>query len=106
MMCDRRAARRYGLSLPVIVCSSINKGTAAQIGKTREISNRSICFTVDHVFSVGAELDIEVLLPVRITGGTEVCIKVSGRVVRVDRHFENGSRETDVAAIFDIHEIV
>src|SRR4029077_13647596 len=84
-MQDRRAARRYDLSLPVIVRVLIDKEAASRTGKTREISNRGVYFTIDNDLSAGAELDLTMIFPAEVTGSTEVFIRATGKVIRVDK---------------------
>ena len=55
---------------------------------------------------VGAELDLTMILSAEITGSTEVFIKATGKVVRVDKRFGIGNEKVDVAAVFEKYEIV
>jgi hypothetical protein len=55
---------------------------------------------------VGAELDLTMILPAEVTGSTEVFIRATGKVVRVDKRFGIGNQKVDVAAVFETHEIV
>ena len=105
-MTERRTARRYVLSLPVIISVPIEKEAVSRTGKTRDISTRGVYFTVDNDLTTGAELDLMMTLPAEVTGGTEVFIKATGKVVRVDKPSGNGDQKVDVAAVFEMHEIV
>jgi len=105
-MKDRRTARRYDLSLPVIVRAADDKEAASLTGKTRDISSRGVYFTVDNNLSAGVELDLTIILPAKVTGGTEVFIKATGKVVRVGTPSGNVDQKVDVAAVFVMHEIV
>ncbi len=105
-MKDRRTARRYNLSLSVIVRASIDKEAAPRTGKTRDISTRGVYFTIDNNLSAGAELDLTMILPAEVTGGTEVFIRATGKVIRVDKRVGNGDQKVDVAAVFEMHEMV
>lgn len=105
-MKDRRTARRYDLSLPIIVCAPIDKEAASRTGKTRDISNRGVYFTIDNNLSAGAELDLTMILPAEVTGDTEVFIRATGKVIRVDKRSGNGDQKVDVAAVFEMYEIV
>ena len=96
-MQDRRIARRYDLSLPVIVRAPIDKEAASWTGKTRDISRRGVYFTIDNDLNAGAELDLKMTLPVEATGGTEVFIRATGKVVRVDKRSEDGNQKVNVA---------
>ena len=105
-MKDRRTARRYDVSLPVIVRAADDKEAASLTGKTRDISTRSVYFTIENNLHAGAELDLTIILPAEVTGGAEVFIKATGKVIRVGMPFGNGAQKVDVAAVFDMHEIV
>jgi PilZ domain len=105
-MKDRRIARRYGLSVPVIVRTSVDKEGTPRTGKTRDISTQGVYFTIDNNLSAGAKLDLTMILSAQITGGTEVLIRASGKVIRVDKHSGDVDQKVDVAAVFEMHEIV
>jgi PilZ domain len=105
-MKDRRTARRYELSLPVIVRAPIDKEAASWTGKTLDISTRGVCFTLDNNLSAGVELDLTMILPAEVTGGTEVLFTATGKVIRVDKRSENGDQKVDVAAVFERYEFV
>ena len=105
-MQDRRAARRYELSLPVIVRAADDKEAASLTGKTLDISNRGVYFTIDQSLSAGTELELTMILPGEVTGGAEVFIRATGKVIRVGIPFGNGDQKVDVAAAFKRYEIV
>ena len=105
-MKDRRTAPRYDLSLPVVIRVPIEKEAVSRTGKTRDISTRGVYFTIDNDLSAGAELDLTMTLPAEVTGGTEVLIRATGKVVRVDKRCGNGDQTVGVAAVIELHEIV
>jgi hypothetical protein len=105
-MTERRTARRYDLSLPVIIRVPVEKELPSRNGKTRDISTRGVYFTIDQDFGAGAELDITLTLPSEVTRGSEVFIRAMGKVVRVDRKSENGSGRVGVAAVIERYEII
>ncbi len=105
-MTERRAARRYDLSLPVIIRVPIEKEAQSRNGKTRDISTRGVYFTIEQDLSAGAELDITLTLPSEITRGTEVLVRAQGRVVRVERKQQNGSEHIGVAAVIERYDII
>jgi hypothetical protein len=105
-MQDRRTARRYELSLPVSFRVPIEKESVSRIGKTRDISNRGVCFTIDNDLSAGVELDLTMILPAEVIGGTEVFVRATGKVIRVDKRSEDGNQKVDVAAVFERYEFV
>jgi len=105
-MTERRTARRYDLSLPVIIRVPVDKEISSRNGKTRDISTRGVYFTIDQDLGAGAELDITLTLPAEVTRGSEVFIRAMGKVVRVDKKPENGSSRVGVAAVIERYEII
>ena len=105
-MNERRMARRYDLSLPIIIRMPAEKETSSHSGKTRDISTRGVYFTIDQDLSAGAELDITLTLPSEVTRGSEVFIRAMGKVVRVDKKAENGFSRVGVAAVIERYEII
>jgi len=105
-MSERRTARRYDLSLPIIIRVPVEKDAGSRNGKTRDISTRGLYFTIDQELGPGAELDITLTLPAEVTRGTEVFIRAMGKVVRVDRAPENGASRVGVAAVIERYEII
>jgi hypothetical protein len=103
-MTDRRTARRYDLSLPVLIRVPLERDACN--GKTRDISTRGVYFVVQNPLDAGAELDLTMTLPAEVTGGTEVFIRAIGKVVRVDKPPENSDRHIGVAALIQRYEIV
>lgn len=104
-MTERRTARRYDLSLPVIIRIPVERESARN-GKTRDISTRGVYFTVEQDLNAGAELDITLTLPSEVTRGSEVFIRAMGKVVRVEKRPENGSTRVGVAAVIERYEII
>jgi len=105
LMSERRNARRYDLSLPILIRAS--QGTAeTQKGKTRDISTRGLYFVIDQDLRDGSELDIMLTLPSEMTNGEEVLVKASGKVVRVEERLEDGSLRRGVAAMIDRYDIM
>src|SRR5260370_5863235 len=105
-MKDRRTARRYDLSLPVIVRAADDKEAASLPGKTRDISSRGVYFTIDNNLHAGVELDLTIILAAEVTGGTEVFFRATGKVIRVGMPAGNGDQRVNVAAVFEVQEIV
>lgn len=105
-MNERRTARRYDLSLPVTIRMPVEKGNPSRSGKTRDISTRGVYFVIDEDLGAGSELDITLTLPSEVTQGTEVFIRATGKVVRVDKKPENGSSQVGIAAVIERYEIV
>ena len=105
-MSERRTARRYDLSLPVIIRVPVDNEPAARNGKTRDISTRGLYFIIDQDLSAGAELDITLTLPAEVTRGSEVLVRAMGKVIRVDKRPENGASRVGVAAVIERYEII
>jgi hypothetical protein len=105
-MTERRAARRYDLSLPVIIRVPIEKSDNARSGRTRDISTRGVYFTLEQDLESGTELDITLTLPAEITRGTEVFVRAQGRVIRVDRRHDDGTKNIGVAAVIERYDII
>jgi hypothetical protein len=103
-MTDRRTARRYDLSLPVLIRLPVERD--ARSGKTRDISTRGVYFVIEDRFTAGTELDLTMTLPAEVTGGTEVFIRAIGKVVRVEKGPGNDDHQVGVAALIQRYEIV
>jgi hypothetical protein len=98
---ERRATRRYDLSLPVVVRVVPHKRSEPCHGRIRDISARGIYFITNEEFTPGAELELTVALPVGITQGTEVSIHAHSRVLRAEERRENDTTRTGVAAVIE-----
>lgn len=105
-MTERRIARRYDLSLPLIIRRPTERAVDTQKGKTRDISTRGLYFVIEQDLEAGSELDITLTLPAEITHGTEVFVRASGKVVRVERRMEDGSTRLGVAAVIERYDIM
>jgi len=105
-MTERRTARRYDLSLPIIIRVPTERALDTQQGKTRDISTRGLYFVVDENLEAGSELDITLTLPAEITHGTEVFVRALGKVVRVENRSEDGDNRMGVAAVIERYDII
>ena len=105
-MTERRTARRYDLSLPIIIRVPAERELDTQQGKTRDVSTRGLYFVVEQNLEAGSELDITMTLPAEITHGTEVFVRALGKVVRVERRMEDGSARMGVAAVIERYDII
>ena len=105
-MTERRIARRYDLSLPIIIRVPAERVPDSQSGKTRDISTRGLYFVVDQNLESGSHLDITLTLPAEITHGPEVFVRALGKVVRVERRMEDGSARMGIAAVIERYDIV
>jgi c-di-GMP-binding flagellar brake protein YcgR len=105
-MTERRTARRYDLTLPVVIRVPIERESVPRSGKTRDISTHGVYLLVDNELTSGAELDLTMTLPAEVTGGTEVFIRAIGKVVRVEKTPESSNDHLGVAAVIERYEIV
>jgi hypothetical protein len=104
-MTERRMARRYELSLPVVIRTAAEPEPELSSGRTRDISTRGVYFTVHREMTPGMELDFTLTLPAEITRGPEVYIRAHGRVVRVERR-QNGELPVGIAAVIEKYDII
>ena len=109
-MSERRNARRYDLSLPVMIripseATDVRMG-GLQKGETLDISTRGLYFVVEEDLEAGSELDITLTLPSEVTHGSEVFVKAAGKVVRVDPRSEARNMRLGVAAVIERYDIV
>jgi len=105
-MSERRTARRYDLSLPIIIRVPTEQSFDSQQGKTRDISTRGLYFVVEQNLEAGSELDLTLTLPAEVTHGSEVFVRALGKVVRVERRSENGNTRMGVAAVIERYDII
>ena len=105
-MTERRTARRYDLSLPVIVRIPAERLADSQKGKTRDISTRGVYFVLEQDLEAGSELDITMTLPAEVTHGSDVFVSALGKVVRVERRMEDGNARMGVAAVIERYDII
>ena len=105
-MTERRTSQRFDLSLPVIVRASTARVAETQRGKTRNVSTRGLYFVIDQDLEAGSELDITLTLPAEVTGGSEVFVRATGKVVRVERRMEDGDSRMGVAAVIERYDII
>jgi len=105
-MSERRVARRYDLSLPVMVRIPAPGFAGTQSGRTRDISTKGLYFVIDQEVRAGSNLDIMLTLPKEMTNGEEVLVKASGKIVRVESRMEDGNERLGVAAVIERYDII
>jgi len=109
-MAERRNARRYDLSLPVMIRIPSDDDdvriAGLRKGETLDISTRGMYFTIEQDLQAGSELDITLTLPAEVTHGSEVFVKAAGKVVRVDPRSEARNMRLGVAAVIERYDIV
>jgi len=105
-MMERRTAQRFDLSLPLNIRIPSARAMEVQKGKTRDISTRGLYFVIDQDLEAGSNLDITLTLPAEVTQGTEVFVRIMGKVVRVERRAEDDGIQLGVAAVIERYDIV
>ena len=105
-MTERRAARRYDLSLPVTLRPSAGLKSPPQKGTTRDVSTRGVYLLLDRTISAHAEFDLTMVLPTEMAGGPGVFVRAVGKVVRIEEWSREGTPYTGVAAMIRRYEIV
>ena len=98
---ERRASRRFTMSLPLTVRSA-EPGGAEQKGHTRDVSFRGLYFLIEADYAPGMPIELILTLPREITLAGDVHIRCFAEIVRVEPH--NGRR--GVAARIDRYEFL
>jgi hypothetical protein len=98
---ERRASRRFNMTLPLTVRSSAPGGGERQ-GQTRDVSFRGLYFLIDAEFEPGSTIEFILTLPREITLAGDVHIRCFAEIIRVEPH--NGRR--GVAARIDRYEFL
>jgi PilZ domain-containing protein len=106
VMSERRTARRYDLSLPILIRLAEEQILNIPSGKTRDISTRGLYFVINQDLRAGSELEITLTLPGEITRGAEVLVRATGKVVRVEPRKEDELDRLGVAAVIERYDIV
>jgi PilZ domain len=98
---ERRASRRFTMTLPLTIRSSGIDSSERQ-GQTRDVSFRGLYFLVDADYEPGRSIEFILTLPREITMAGDVLIRCYAEVIRVEPH--NGRR--GVAARIDRYEFL
>jgi hypothetical protein len=106
LMSERRVARRYDLSLPIMVRIPAQGLAETQNGRTRDISTKGLYFVIDQDVRAGSVLDIMLTLPSEMTNGDDVLVKATGKIVRVESRMEDGNERQGVAAVIERYDIM
>ena len=99
---ERRAARRFSMSLPVKVRFAAENGVTEQPGETRDVSFRGLYFLIEASVQTNSPIEFVLTLPQQITLAGDVHIRCYARVLRVEP--KNGRR--GVAAQIDRYEFL
>lgn len=106
-MDERRAARRYELTLRVKLRPETDLEEFETIfGETRDISTGGLYFDIDHRLGLGTRFRFSIPLPQQVTAGTQAFISGEGRVVRVKEGAGNGVDRVGVGALIERYRIV
>lgn len=81
---ERRASRRFTMTLPLTVRYNGSNGAIERQGHTRDVSFRGLYFVADENFERGSAIEFILTLPKEITMAGDVRIRCFGEVVRVE----------------------
>jgi hypothetical protein len=99
---ERRASRRFTMTLPLTVRAGGPDGETERQGQTRDVSFRGLYFLVDADFEPGSAIEFILTLPREITLAGDVHIRCFAEIIRVEPH--NGRR--GIAARIDRYEFL
>jgi PilZ domain len=99
---DRREARRFTMNLPLSILPSERAGNETAVN-LRDVSYRGLYFFASEPFEAGREIAFVITLPKDLLKSSDVKIRCTGTVVRVDPA-ENGN--LGIAAKIDRYEFV
>jgi hypothetical protein len=99
---ERRAARRFVMSLPLTVRLSSPEGQVEEPGETRDISFRGLFFSIHKIVENGSSIEFVLTLPQQITNAGDVHIRCYAKVLRT----ESGNEGSGVAARIDRYEFL
>jgi PilZ domain len=82
---ERRAARRFSMSLPLKVRYPMtDNGVLEKDGETRDVSFRGLYFVTEGTLETGSSIEFVLTLPQQITLAGDVRIRCYARVLRVE----------------------
>src|ERR1700674_3809570 len=99
---ERRASRRFTMTLPLTIRAGGPNGGIERQGQTRDVSFRGLYFLIDADFEPGSAIEFVLTLPREITMAGDVHIRCFAQIIRVEPH--NGRR--GVAARIDRYEFL
>jgi hypothetical protein len=99
---ERRASRRFTMTLPVKVRANGPEGGIERQGQTRDVSFRGLYFLIDADFEPGRSIEFILTLPREITMAGDVYIRCFAQIIRVEPH--NSRR--GIAARIDRYEFL
>jgi hypothetical protein len=98
---ERRQARRYDVSLPIVMNVPSGAEAVERNGQTRDISTRGLYFVTQDELAPGTEFELSLTLP-----AGDVFIRARGRVIRVERGKGAHGPSIGVAATMESYDIV
>jgi hypothetical protein len=98
---ERRASRRFTMALPITIREAGEENSDLH-GETRDVSFRGLYFLSGTNFEVGSKIEFVLTLPKEITLATDVQIRCTGLVVRV----EPQSEKAGIAARIEKYEFL
>lgn len=81
---ERRTARRFAMSLPLMIRGEHPEGRGDRQGLTRDVGFRGVYFTTDAEFEPGKPIEFILTLPREITLAGDVHIHCFAQIVRVE----------------------
>lgn len=105
-MKERRASRRYALSVPVEVRTP---SLRSRMGRTQDVSPDGLHLIVrkdGENLVPGTELDFSLTLSTEMTCGFEVKVRARGRAVRVRECCDQETDSMEIAAVIDSYDFL
>jgi len=99
---ERRASRRFTMTLPLTIRTGGPDGGMERQGQTRDVSFRGLYFLIDADFEPAGTIEFVLTLPREITMAGDVHIRCFAQIIRVEPH--NGRR--GIAARIDRYEFL
>ena len=96
---ERRAACRFSSQHPLTVKTADGQ---EQVGVTRDISARGVCFYTELTLAEGSAIEVTVVLPSEVTLGESMKVRCQSKTVRVSGPAIGGKFE--VAALIQRYE--
>jgi hypothetical protein len=81
---ERRAARRFTMTLPLTVRYASDNGAVEETAETRDISFKGLYFSTTTEVQTGSPIEFVLTLPQQITLAGDVHIRCYGKVLRVE----------------------
>lgn len=101
---ERRAARRYPLSVPLDVFFNSESGQTIVRGSTIDVSTSGMYFVVDLEISPGSQVEFGMALPTGL--GREVMVRGRCTVVRSEKPEASMPRRVGIAAMIETYHII